>query len=432
MKVLFFDCFSGISGDMILGALLDLGVDKDKFLKELNKLNIGGYRISIEKKEQFGIYATDFNVILTDSEEHTQDDKYHICRCNVNAHHHNNTGMANENHENHTQPIINHKHHGRNLFDIEEIIDKSDISDKAKKLSKKIFNTIAEAEAKVHNKDVSKIHFHEVGAVDSIVDIVGVSICMDLLGIDIIYSSPLTEGTGFVKCEHGELPIPVPAVMEMLKNAKIPIVIENINTELVTPTGLAILKTIATRFCLMPKMYVEGVGYGLGKRSFGRFNALRVVLGNLFEDDIINNEVTILEANIDDMSPQVLGYVFEKLLDNGALDVYHTPIYMKKNRPAYLLSVICNSSEENRITDIIFRETSTIGIRKSKRDRIVMDREIKTINSHMGEIRYKIATWNDITKKSPEYEDAKKIATNYNMPLYQALDFITKMAKEEN
>lgn len=405
MRAVYFDCFSGISGDMMLGALIDLGANPEKLLENLRKLDVRGYDIIIEKKESCGIVATDVKVILLNENEVEY------------GHNHNNSHNHHDNSHNH-----GHNHnHGRNLSDIESIIDASSLTERVKYLSKNIFREIAKAEAKVHNKDICEVHFHEVGALDSIVDVVGVCICLELLGVEAVFSSPLKEGTGFINCQHGTLPVPVPAVMEMLKGSGIPVETQMINTELVTPTGIGIIKTLSRGFGLMPKMYVEGVGYGLGKRDTGRFNALRAVVGSLFEEEILSNDVFLLEANIDDLAPQILGYTLDTLLENGALDVFFTPIYMKKNRPAQKLSVICEVKDEKKMADLIFRETSTIGIRKSRMERMVMERSIKTVETEYGPIRFKESKWGDTLRITPEYEDAKEIARQKGLPLIDVM-----------
>lgn len=426
MKVLYFDCFSGISGDMAMAALLDLGVDSGLLLNELAKLELDGYRIEITKKSQSGIIGTDIDVILTEehdlehSHEHEQDHD------NEHGHEH---GHDHE-HEHEHKHDRDHVHAHRNLRDIEEIIDKSGLKQKVKDISKKIFREIAIAEGKVHNKPLEEVHFHEVGAVDSIVDIVGVSICLDLLGVEKVLSSPLHDGHGFIKCQHGIIPVPVPAVMEMLKESGIPLISEDISTELITPTGMGIIKCISSGFGRIPAMSIDRIGYGMGKRNTGRLNALRVVLGNTFEEESVLEEVTILETNIDDMSSEILGYTMERLLEKGALDVFYTPIYMKKNRPAVMLTVLCRKEKEKELTEILFRETTTLGIRKSVSSRYCMDRETMRVKTRCGDIRVKIASSEGIRKISPEYEDCRAIALNTGLPLKEVYDLAYESCKQ--
>ncbi len=429
MKVLYFDCFSGISGDMTLGALLDLGIDKAAFLAELEKLKVDGYSIEIKNKLKNGISGTDVHVVLEETGHHEDDEEHQYGEIHHIDHHHH--GEHEHTHEDAHEHTHNHNSE-RNLEDIEHIINHSELRPRAKSMSTKIFREIARAEAKVHGKGINEVHFHEVGAVDSIVDIVGSCICLDLLGIERIFASELHEGKGFVKCAHGLLPVPVPAVMEMLCSSKIPLITEDIPFELVTPTGLAIIKTISSGFGKMPPMSIEKTGYGMGKRETGRFNALRVVMGSLYQQDMIpNDEISILETNIDNMSPEIMGYTMEKLLDSGALDVYYTPIYMKKSRPSAMLTVLVKCGEEKKISDIIFSETSTLGIRISHSQRFCMDRELVKVNTQYGDVRVKVANIGDIMKFAPEYEDCRSIALKTGMPIKEVYELVNEKYKQE-
>ena len=285
-KILYFDCLSGISGDMTIAALLDLGIDRDKFLEELEKINIDGYRIEISKGQKNGITGTDFNVILDVEEEHCHSHDEH--NHSHDGHHHDHHGHSHGDHShehehNHEHSHgHNHEHHShdhvhRNLHDIEHIIDGSDLNENVKSLSKKIFGYVAKSEAKIHDKPIEEVHFHEVGAVDSIVDIIGAAICIDMLNVDEIYSSPLHIGTGFVNCAHGRIPVPAPATLDILKG--IPVYSKGIRSELVTPTGAAIIKAIAKDFIPTPEMVIDEIGYGLGKKDLEITNVLRVNLG---------------------------------------------------------------------------------------------------------------------------------------------------------
>ncbi len=425
MKVLFFDCFSGISGDMTLGALLDLGIDKDAFLTELEKLKVHGYSIEINKKVKNGISGTDVHVVLEETGHHENGEEHQYGEIHHTDHHHHGEHEHTHNHS--------HNHNSeRNLEDIELIINQSDLRPRVKSMSTKIFREIARAEAKVHGKDINEVHFHEVGAVDSIVDIVGSCICLDMLGIERIFASELHEGKGFVKCAHGLLPVPGPAVMEMLCSSKIPLITEDIPFELVTPTGLGIIKMISSGFGKMPPMSIEKTGYGMGKRETGRFNALRVVMGSLYQQDMIpSDEISILETNIDNMSPEIMGYTMEKLLDSGALDVYYTPIYMKKNRPSAMLTVLVKCGEEKKISEIIFSETSTLGIRISHSQRLCMDRELVKVNTQYGDVRVKVANIGDIMKFAPEYEDCRSIALKTGMPIKEVYELVNEKYRQD-
>jgi uncharacterized protein (TIGR00299 family) protein len=381
-RILYFDCFSGISGDMTVGALLDLGLDQADFHDQLSRLQLGGYRLDIAKKPKNGIMATDFNVILLDEYDHTH------------------------------EPQHSHALH-RNLKDIEAIIDNSELVAEIKELSLKIFRRLAEAEAKVHGKEINEIHFHEVGAIDSIVDIVSTAICINMLKVDAIYASALNTGSGMVACAHGLLPVPAPATLEILKG--VPVYSSGVQAELVTPTGAAIIKTLAQDFMALPPLLVESSGYGSGKRDLDHPNLLRVVLGSVLED---KGSLLLLETAIDDMSPEIYSYLFPLLMENGALDVYLTPIYMKKNRPGVLLTVLCRASDAHPLEEIIFRETTTLGIRKIAVERDELERESMIIESRWGLARIKVAGREGvILKYAPEYEDCQRIARKQGLPL---------------
>ncbi|HHV99451.1 MAG TPA: nickel pincer cofactor biosynthesis protein LarC [Clostridiaceae bacterium] len=470
MKVLYFDCFSGISGDMTLGALLDLGIDSELFKSELKKLNLSGYDIVIQKKSINGIYGTDVQVLIYKDDnagshdhgynnggkhgdhhtgshcsgnehyhehyhEHSHEHHHgqnheHSHEHNHDHHDHSHEHLHGHNHEHHYEHNHEHKHHDhknhRNLKTIEELIDESGLKHSVKELSKKVFREIAKAEAKVHNKDINEIHFHEVGAVDSIIDIVGTAICIDLLGIDKVYSSPLHDGRGFITCAHGIIPVPVPAVMEMLSGTNIPLITEDVDTELITPTGMGLIKCLASDFGNMPAMFIDRIGYGMGKRKTGRFNALRVIMGTIPHENMMMEEMALLETNIDDMSPEIMGYTIEKLLKSGALDAFYTPVYMKKNRPAVMLSVLCEPEKEKELVEIIMKETSTLGVRRKVINRYCMDRKVKTVNTQYGDVRVKVASWGNFSKVSAEYEDCRHIAEKTGIPLRDVYDMVMK------
>lgn len=378
MKVLYYDCFCGISGDMNLAALIDLGVPKEYLIDELSKLNlVSEYEINIENSMKLGITGTRVDVILKHEHSHEEHD--------------------------HT-----HEHHHRSLRNIEEIINSSNLSDKVKKLSLDIFMKVAKAEAKVHGKDLYEVHFHEVGAIDSIVDIVGAAICLDHLKVDKIIASPVQVGGGFVKCAHGIMPVPAPATVEILKN--IPMNTGIVQFETTTPTGAAILAANVEKFTKNIDFEVKKVAYGIGHRDLEIPNVLRVYLGEK-ESAEEKDEQYILETNIDDMNPELYGYVEEKLFEAGALDVFKTPIYMKKGRPGIKLSVLVNSKMEKNILDIIFEETTSLGVRKYKVEKIMLNREFSKVNTEYGDITVKKAYYKGkLVKYKPEYEECKAIA----------------------
>lgn len=463
-KVLYFDCFSGISGDMTLAALLDLGVDEKVFRQEISKLNLDGYKIEITRKTKNGIIGTDIDVILTQEEEHHHNHNHahkhshehnHSPQHHDNSHNHSHGHDHSHDHHGHSHGHEGHHHHNyghdhshaadhdhchgagghhhhdhaRNLVDIEQLIDGSPLSGKVKVFSKKVFREIAKAEAKVHDKGIEEVHFHEVGAVDSIVDIVGIAICLDLLGIEDVYSSPLYDGQGFIKCQHGTIPVPVPAVMEMLAGSNIPLIQTDVKTELVTPTGMGIIKTLTTKFGNMPKMRILKTGYGMGKRDTGGFNALRVLIGELEQAQQFD-DVVVLETNLDNISSEVLGYTFEKLFSEGALDVFHTPIYMKKNRPGVLLAVIAPLELEEKMVNILFKETTTLGIRRNPTQRYCMVREFIDVNTDYGIAKVKVANYMGVKKASPEFEDCVKIAKTSGLSLQEVYNLVSKKAQE--
>ncbi len=420
-RILYFDCFAGISGDMSIGALIDLGLDSAQVTAELKKLAIGGYTIEINKVNRFAISGTDVKVSLIDAAQH----KYEAHHDHKHEVHHEH---KHEVHHEHSHPHTQDGQEERNLADITKIINQSEISNRSKELAVGIFTEIAKAEAVVHGKSLEDVHFHEVGAIDSIVDIVGVAVCIDLLKVDKIYCSPVHEGQGFVNCRHGRLPIPVPAVIKMMEGSNISMITEDIQAELVTPTGFGILKTLSMSCGKMPTMKIEKVGYGFGKTDTGSLNALRVVLGTneTEEKSIIKDQVVLLETNIDDTTSEVLGYTMSRLLDAGALDVYFTPIQMKKNRPAQILSVICKEEQAEELGMIIFAETTTIGIRRQTMDRMVLNREIKMIMTDYGEVKAKLVSVNGLERVQPEYEDCLKIAKENNITLQEVYEIVKR------
>lgn len=381
MSLIYFDCFSGASGDMIVGSLIDLGLSLDQLTRELQKLDLRNYSLSVNRVVKAGISATKFTV---------------------------QTG---------------HEHHHRNLLTIENLIKRSELNDRIKDSAIRVFVRLAEAEARVHGSTVDKIHFHEVGAVDSIVDIVGACIGFELLGVEEILASPLNVGTGSVKAAHGTLPVPAPATAELLKG--IPVYTNHIEGELVTPTGAAILSTLAMNFGGLPPFQTERIGYGAGTRDMpGAANVLRVFKGERSSFAVAKGQfhgsqhVTVIEANIDDMNPQVVGYLQERLQKLGVLDTFVCPVQMKKNRPGFLLSVVTAPESFEIVADAIFRETTTIGIRYYEADRRVLEREIVPIEVEFGIIRVKVSRREgQIMNFSPEYEDCRVAAEKHGIPV---------------
>ncbi|MCL5104828.1 MAG: nickel pincer cofactor biosynthesis protein LarC [Armatimonadetes bacterium] len=380
MRIAYFDCFAGISGDMTLGALVDAGVDFDALKRELDKLAVDDYEIKLDRVVQYGISASDVTVRLT-----------------------------------------GRHHHARSFSDIKRIIEESSLSESIKARAVSIFRRLGEAEANVHGTSLDEIHFHEVGAVDAIVDIVGVCICLEMLGVEKVYSSPMPTFHGCVEIAHGVFPLPAPATAELLKN--VPWRTMGIEGELVTPTGAAIISELAEDFGPMPPMITRSIGYGAGKRDYGIPNVLRVLIGDTTDSGGEHDEVAVLETNIDDLSPQVYEVVMERLFAAGALDVYLTPIQMKKNRPATLLSVMCAPDAVGSMSDIIFEETSTIGIRLDTRKRMCLPREVVTVETKYGPINVKVARrGGEPINVQPEYEDCKAAAAKHAVPVKAVRD----------
>ncbi len=381
MSRIYFDCFSGASGDMIVGSLIDLGLPLDQLTRELQKLKLQNYSLSAIKVVKAGLTATKFTV------------------------------------------QAGHEHVHRNLYTIESLIRESELNDRIKDSATRIFIRLAEAEARVHGSTVDKIHFHEVGAVDSIVDIVGACIGFELLGVEEILASPLNVGSGSVKAAHGTLPVPAPATVELLKG--IPIYSNHIEGELVTPTGAAILSTLAKGFGRLPPFEIEAIGYGAGTRDTpGAANVLRVFKGERTSVSTSagrvngSHPVTVIEANIDDMNPQIYGYLQEQLQKLGALDTFVSPVQMKKNRPGFLLTVVTAPEILEIVADTIFRETTTIGIRYYEADRMVLERDIVPFELEYGIIRVKISRREGrIVNFSPEYEDCRVAGEKHGIPV---------------
>ncbi|WP_238899278.1 nickel pincer cofactor biosynthesis protein LarC [Clostridium sp. YIM B02500] len=451
MRILYYDCFCGISGDMNLAAMLNLGVPKEYLFKEISKLNLNSeYDIQINSSEKLGITGTRVDVILKDEVNDSDNIGYkdfkncstdiiedhshsHVHDQEHDHHNHSHGEDASHNHEhnhphshehdcshNHEQAHVhshsgNHEHHHRNLKDIENIINSSDLSEKVKNLSLNMFMRVAEAEAKVHGKTLYEVHFHEVGAIDSIVDIVGAAICLDYLKVDKIMASHVQVGGGFVKCAHGLMPVPAPATVEILKG--IPINVGVVQFETTTPTGAAILAENVQEFTSKIDFSIKKIGYGIGHRDLDIPNVLRVYLG---EDNSLEKieEQYILETNIDDMNPEFYGYIEEKLFDAGALDVFKTSIFMKKGRPGIKLSVLISEKIEKDILDIVFEETTSIGVRKYKVEKIMLNREFSKVETQYGEVTIKKSYYKgNLVKYKPEYEECKKIAKENNITM---------------
>jgi uncharacterized protein (TIGR00299 family) protein len=375
MRTLYFDCFAGASGDMILGAMVAAGVDPHALNEQLSLLGVQGYAIDFQTVDRCGISATYAQV----------------------------------------QTAPEHAH--RHLSDILEIIHNSRLTDGVKDRAAEIFSRLAAAEARVHNEPIEDVHFHEVGALDAIVDVVGAAICFELLGIEHFICSPLHLGSGTVEMDHGRFPVPPPAVVEMLKGA--PVYSTDIKGELVTPTGAAIITTVCAEYGVIPKMKLEHTGYGAGTRQYAKFpNVLRVLIGEKQTGKATAERLWMIETNLDDMPSQYFGHVMERAFDLGALDCYFTPVQMKKNRPGVLLSLLCRNAEREELMEMLFCETTTLGVRSYEVERRALERQIVRVETQYGPIDVKVARLNgNVVNQMPEYEQCHQAARSANVSL---------------
>jgi len=419
MKILYYDCFAGISGDMNLGAMLDLGIEADYLKSELSKLPVNGYTLQITRDIRKGISGTRVNVMI-DEQRLLRVDPGQLHN-HEHEHPHDHEHFHDHEHP-HTNLQAHHpdkKPHHNSFAEIKQLILSSKLSDSIKDKSLAIFVRVAEAEAKIHNLPVGEVHFHEVGAVDSIVDIVGAAICLDKLGVEAVYCSTVELGGGSVRCSHGIYPVPAPATAEIVKH--MPVRTGTVSYEATTPTGAAILAAFVNKFTDKAEFSIVRTGYGIGAKDGEIPNVLRVFLCQSYDTKEQEKESSfIVECNIDDMNPEFYDYITDSLFTAGAKDVYITPIIMKKSRPAVKLSVLCTTDAETRINEVLFRETSTIGVRKYQVDKTVLERIIETINTPLGEVRVKSAFYKGVCIKSkPEYDDCIKIAREKGIPVSQ-------------
>jgi uncharacterized protein (TIGR00299 family) protein len=375
MKTLYFDCFAGASGDMILGAMVAAGVDPNFLRQQLSLLPVSGFKVDFETVDRSGLSATYARV----------------------------------------ETAPEHKH--RHLADIKEIIDRSGLAEAVKQRAVQIFTRLAEAEARVHNEAVDHVHFHEVGALDAIVDVVGAAICFEFLKIDRFVCSPLHVGSGMVQMAHGRFPIPPPAVAELLKG--VPFYAGDVKGELVTPTGAAIITTVCREYGPVPQMTTESTGYGAGTREYPDFpNVLRVFVGETESSRAIDERLWMIETNLDDASPQIIGHVMDRVLESGALDCFFTPVQMKKNRPGVLLSVLCGVNEKDALMELLFTETTTLGVRSYEVSRRALQRSVVRVETQYGPIDVKVAHLDGrVVNEMPEFEQCRDAAAKANVPL---------------
>ena len=448
MRIAYLECFSGISGDMFLGALVDAGVPPSLLEETVAALGVGA-RLEISRVVRSGISATKVDVWVNGEKDLPREEywaKESVARALLPAkshHEHSDHHLHEHHHHEHKHPDsladedsragepATHTHsHGRGLKEIREIIARSTISQTAKNRAIQIFEALGAAEAKIHNISVDHVHFHEVGAVDALVDIVCASVGTEALGVDEIICSSLNVGGGTVQCAHGTFPVPAPATVELLKDA--PVYSSGIQAELVTPTGAAIVKTLAARFAAFPEMKIEKSGYGAGSRDFpGHPNVVRLTIGesaSTIAAKTATETISVLEANLDDLNPQVFGYVMDRLLEEGALDAFAMPVQMKKNRPGTLLTVLCKPEGANKLAQLLFTETTTLGVRRRDEVRQTLARRWENVRTQWGEVRIKIASMNGtITNCAPEYEDCRKLAASHHVPLKQVMQEATRI-----
>ena len=437
MKTLYLDLISGIAGDMFVAALLDLGVDAKKLERELKKLKLGGYHLHISRQQKSSISGIKFDVHLAHDHDHAHGhDHHHETACGLHVHEHSHDHHHDHGHEH------GHSHDGqRNFSEIKQLIFRSKLSVWVKQKSIAVFARIAEAEGKIHGLPPSEVHFHEVGAVDSIVDIVGAAIALELLGKPRVIASPVTEGTGWIRCAHGRFPVPAPATLAILGARGIGITQCEEPHELVTPTGAALLAEFAESFGAMEGLVAEKIGFGLGTRdNKTRPNVLRAVLGSSAKTQTTKSKTTgldwetdrvaVLETNLDDCTGEILGAFAETALAAGALDVFHTPIQMKKNRPGVLLTVLCAEADADKFSEMILRETTAFGVRKTIAERRKLRREFTEVATPHGKVTVKVGRLGGkVVQAAPEFESAKKLAAKAGVPVKQIFEAAVQAAK---
>ena len=428
-RQLYLECYSGISGDMTVAALLDLGADEQILRKALASLPVGGFEIAVTRKVKSGLDVCDFDVILDAEHEnhdhdmeylhghdhqHTHDHEHVHEDGSVHTHEHHHHDHSHEHHHDH-----GHHHEHRGLHEILHIIEHADMTERAKETAVRIFQILAEAESKAHGVPADQVHFHEVGAVDSIVDILAVAVCLDNLDITEVIVPFLCEGQGTIRCQHGIIPVPVPAVTNIAQAHGLTLKPTGVQGELVTPTGAAIVAAVRTSEKLPQTYCISKVGMGAGKRDYEGTGVLRAML---LESGRAEDADTIwrLESNLDDCSGEVLGYVMDELFAAGARDVYYTPIYMKKNRPAVQINIICREPDIEKLQNVLFRNTTTIGVRRCRMERTVLPREIRQVDTPYGRVQVKVCRIGEEVRAYPEYASVSELCKMHNMSFQEA------------
>lgn len=456
-KTLYLECYSGISGDMTVAALLDLGADRSVLDRVLKSLKVSGFETKISRVVKSGIDACDFDVVLDKEHENHDHDMEYLHGHHHKGHENNHFYDHNHAHEDEAEHFHSHEHnhaHGagsaqdhhhhehRGIKEITYIIEHSAMTENAKKIALRIFEILAEAESKAHNVPVDQVHFHEVGAVDSIVDIVSVAVCLDDLDITEVIVPVLCEGRGTVRCQHGILPIPVPAVANIVSANHLRLKMTEVEGELVTPTGAAIVAAVKTKDKLPETFEIQKIGIGAGKRQYECPGILRAMIisesteqakgrNPKAENQETKDTIIKMETNIDDCSGEVLGFVMERLMKAGARDVHYVPVFMKKNRPAWVLNVICKEEDMETLQNIIFEETTTIGIRYSRMERTILPRETRTLPTPWGEVLAKVCTLNGKEQIYPEYESVAQLSREKEIPFAEIYRYIVLANKEK-
>ncbi|WP_138311299.1 MULTISPECIES: nickel pincer cofactor biosynthesis protein LarC [unclassified Clostridium] len=426
-KILYLECNSGISGDMTVGALLDLGADRQVLEHALESLGVNGYHLHFGRKVVCGLDAFDFDVHLEeDGHEHVHGGEHE------HSHEHVHDGGHEHSHEHVHDGEHEHSHHHphihRNLHDIYHIIDHLDSNERVKEMARNMFRIVAEAESKAHGLPIEQVHFHEVGAIDSIVDIISVAVCIDNLGVEDVVVSALSEGHGHVHCQHGVLPVPVPATANIASSYGLELHFTDNDGEMVTPTGAAVAAALRTKDRLPASCRLLKIGMGAGNKVFKQANVLRAMLLETSQDE--NRTMWVLETNLDDCTGEILGLAMEMLLDAGAADVWYTPIYMKKNRPAYMLSVLCGESSVEAMEEIILTQTTTIGIRRYQVERTILGRNEIQVETGYGPADVKVCTYKGRTFFYPEYESIRRICREQGVDFQTAYHEVRMKAEE--